>query len=1009
MIPSRSSIRARLAGLAIGAACLFAAAPAGATGDPSLVWYTLKTKHFHITYPAPLEPVARRVAEVSETAHERLKGPLGYAPDTPTQVLLTDDSESANGSATALPYNTITLYVTSPEDLSPLNDYDDWYLSLVTHEYTHILHVDNISGPASILNAILGKTYSPNQAQPRWIIEGLAVLAESGYTSGGRLRSSIFDMYLRADVLGDNIADIDDLGGSPQRWPQGSIWYLYGSRFLSWITEIYGTNVLKAVSQDYGGTTLPWAINRAIWRQTGKTYPELYEGFKDRIKRQYKEQMRLAEARGIREGKPLTTHGDYAYYPRFLPRSLRKDAAQQIVYYRDTIDEREGLYQIPLHVPAGEKERPTELYARAKGTTAASFTASGDLWYTSTAAYKNLYDRDDIYFVPSGVKVPRGDEAERRRITYGQRTPIVDVRADGKQVVFVVNAHGTTFLEIADVGPDHGLQNKRDLVPSQRFEQVYTPRFSPDGRLVAYSHWRAGGFRDIRIADVATGQITAITSDRALDMQPVFSPDQRTLYFVSDRSGVPNVYAYTFATGALKQVTNVRTGAFAPDVSDDGKSMVYMSYSTRGYDISALDIDPSKFLDAPAVPADVPDPLPARTAVPMAIEPYNPLPTLRPHTWFLEIAPGQYSGTSFALTTDGADIAGIHSMSARLTVDPGAPSPELSLSYNYNRLPINMGVRAFYSVAPRSGYRINNQNVTFNEHAAGLTPGISLPVYDDFARHSLGLSYSVASYTADLPVVKNLDPYANVTVRPKEGNVNIVHLGYSYSDVEGGLRTPGPARGFAMTMGLDYGGQPTASHFSTYAFEATATGYIPIPWPWSFAKHHVLALRAAGGVSGGDYPAGNTYYVGGYNLPRHDLPDTIISGVFNGAFVLRGYAPSAFGGKEYLLGNAEYRFPIAAPDRGLSTLPVYFKRIDGNLFTDVGGAFNDFNLKHASFFKNGRFLDTDLLHASIGAELWFGLVFGYGLNAQLRLGYARGLTPDALSNGQWYFVASSAY
>ena len=191
--------------------------------------------------------------------------------------------------------------------------------------------------------------------------------------------------------------------------------------------------------------------------------------------------------------------------------------------------------------------------------------------------------------------------------------------------------------------------------------------------------------------------------------------------------------------------------------------------------------------------------------------------------------------------------------------------------------------------------------------------------------------------------------------------------------------------------------------------EATLTGYIPIPWPWKPLEHHVLALRAAGGVSGGNYPAGNTYFVGGYNLPRHDLPDTITSGVFNGAFVLRGYAPNAFGGREYVLGNAEYRFPIVVPDRGLSTIPIYLRRIDGNLFMDAGGAFDDFNLKHAAFFRHGRFLDTDLLHASFGAELWFGVTIGYGLYTQLRLGWARGVTDQALQNGQWYFVASSAY
>ena len=1003
--------RRRTFGAAALAAAVTSLLPgvARATGDPDLAWYTLKTKHFHITYPTGLEPLARRVAEVSETVHDRLKGPLRFEPSDPTEVLLTDDSESANGSATALPYNTVTLYATAPEDLSPLTNYDDWFLSLITHEYTHILHIDNTTGPAKILNAILGKTYSPNQAQPRWIIEGLATLYESGYTSGGRLRSSIFDMNMRADVLADNIAELDDVSGAPQRWPQGSIWYLYGSRFLGWIAETYGANVLTGVSQDYGGTTLPLAINRSIYRQTGKTYPELYEGFKDRLRRQYKEQMRVVEGRGLREGKALTSHGDYAYYPRFVPRSLRKDDKQKIVYYRDTLDEREGLYELPYDLPPGAKERPAELYARSNGITAASFTETGDLWYTSEAVFKNYYDRDDIFFVPSGVKAPRGDEPARRRLTFGQRTPIVDVRADGKQAVFVVNSRGTTFLEVADIGPDHALKNKRDLVPSARFEQVYTPRYSPDGRYVAYSHWRAGGYRDIRVVDVATGQIWSITNDRALDMHPVFSPDQKTLYFVSDRTGIANIYAYTFATGALKQVTNVRTGAYAPDIRDDGKAMVYMGYSTRGWDIFAMDLDPSRYLDAQAPPTDVPDPFPVRTGVPMTIEPYSPLHTVRPHSWFLDIAPGVYSGTAFTLSTDGSDVAGIHRFYASATIDPGAPTPSAFLSYNYNRLPVNLGVRAFYTVTPRDGYRINNEVLSFNEHAAGITTGVSLPIWDEFGRQTLGVSYSVARYTAELPNVQNLDPYAATTRRPREGSVNVLHFGYSYSNVEGYLRSPGPARGVNLTLDLDYGGQPTASNFTTFAVEATATGYIPMPWPWKFMQHHVLALRAAGGASSGTYPGGNAYFVGGYDLAKHSLPDTITTGVFNGAFVLRGYAPRSFGGKEYILGNAEYRFPIIAPDRGFSTLPVYLRRIDGNLFMDVGGAFNDLDARHIRLFKEHDFLTGDLFHASIGAELWMGFLLGYGLSTQLRLGWARGLTRDSLYNGQWYFVASSAF
>ena len=1005
MSSRRSRIAALLAGAAAGAASLLASTSAHAINDPDLAWWTIETPHFRIHYPSGLEPIARRVAQVSEMAHERLVDPLGYVPSTRTEVLVTDTSDNANGSATALPYNNINLFVTSPDDFSPLNDYDDWYLSLVTHEYTHILHIDNITGVASIINSILGKTYSPNQAQPRWIIEGLATLVESDQTSGGRLRNSIFDMYLRADVLDDNIAGLDDLSSSPMRWPQGTLWYLYGSRFLGWIAETYGFNVFKGLSQDYGGHTLPWAINRAIRRQTGRTYEQLYEGFKDRIKRQYADQMKKVTARGLREGKPITSHGAYSYYPRFVPRALRKGPGEEIVYYKDDQDHREGLYRMPLDVPAGEKERPTSLWARTRGASAASFTADGDMYFVSNAVFKNFYDRDDIFFLPKGVRAPRGDEPERKRLTHGQRVPQVDVSADGKQVVFPVNARGTTFLEIADVGKDGSIQNKRELVPSQRFEQVYTPRFSPDGKLVAYSQWRTGGYRDVRVVEIATGKIRAVTNDRSLDMQPVFSPDQKTLYFVSDRTGIPNVYAFDLATSALKQVTNVRTGALGPAVSEDGKTMVYMGYSTRGYDLFAMPIDPAKFLEATPPPNDRPDPLPATVPLRLTVKPYSPLPTIRPRNYFLELLPGKFSDNAFSFTVNGSDIAGLHAFGLRVTADPKAPSPDVVVSYNYDRLPVSLGVRAFHTVSPRGGYRISDKEVTFNERATGITAGVTLPIYDEFSRHSFGLSYSAATYTGETPVGTDIDPYTQVTVKPFEGNINIAHLGYSFSNVEYALRTPGPARGVTFSVGMDFGGQTTGSNLTTYAFDASLQGYIPMPW----LDNHVLALRAAGGVSGGSFPRGNTYFVGGYNLERNSFPDTILSGVFNGAFVLRGYGPSAFGGKEYVLGNAEYRFPLLRPDIGPSTLPVYLRRIDANLFSDVGGAFNNFDVENMAFFRNDRFLDTDLLHASLGAELWFGLTFGYGLNTQLRLGWAQGLTPKALSGGQWYFIASSAF
>ncbi|MFT3774034.1 MAG: hypothetical protein QM820_52380 [Minicystis sp.] len=993
----------RAAAVLLLGALLTVALPAGAYGDPDLDWWTIETTHFRVHYDRLLEPVATRVASIAEVIHERVAASLGYTPTQVTEIVITDDSESANGSAGALPRNTIRLYVTAPEDLSPIGDYDDWYTSLVTHEYTHIAHTDTISGLPAIVNAVIGKTLAPNQVQPRWILEGLAVVSESQHTSGGRIRSSLFDMFLRADVLGDRIASIDQFSSVPYRYPQGNLWYLYGSRFLRWITDVYGPNTMAAVSRDYGSWIVPWGLNRSIKRVTGRTYPELYEGFKDHIKRLYGEQMREVDKRGLREGTRLTRHGRDLSYPRFVPRIARAGDEEQIYYYRADGNARAGIYRVPLAAPP-KGEREEELIARTVGSSTTTFTPDGGLVFHSAAPFKNYYSRDDLWSLPRGKTSPQGEESDRRRLTVGQRAHEADVSPDGRRIVFVVNARGTTYLEIADLTPEGKLVNRRDLAPSQRFEQVYTPRFSPDGRTVAYSVWTYGGFRDIRLVDVATGKLRDLTRDRAMDMTPVWSGDGKTLYFVSDRTGIFNVYAHDLAAGTFAQVTNVRTGAFQPAISTDGKTLVYVGYTSYGYDLYALPLDPSRFLPAIATLPERPDPPTEPPPVALKRKRYNPWPTVAPTKYTLAIKPGAYGPNAVTFTTTAADIVGMHSVVANITAEPNGPSPSIGIDYYYGRLPVDFEAHFFHFVVPRGGYVVNKKEIQYDEYNNGLTTGVSYTHQEAFASHRVGLSYSVASFRGDLPVGSKIDPYSPVITDPPKGTINVLHAGYSYNNVEGSYDAAGSLRGVALSVALDYAGPYVGSSYNIRGISGSITGYIPMPW-----RFHTLALRAAGAIQDGDYPRGGAYTVGGYDLANNSLPSAVMSGVFNGSFVLRGYPPRVYSGREYILSNIEYRFPIVYPDRGLSTLPLYLRRIDGNVFIDYGGAFDYLDLRSIRFFHHGALIDSRQLHGSIGAELWFGLTLGYLLNTQIRLGYAYGFSAEAVRGGQPYFVASTAF
>src|SRR5215218_6847808 len=86
--------------------------------------------------------------------------------------------------------------------MDELADFDDFVKLLITHELTHVIHLDTIlSWCPRLVDSVLGKIYAPNLSQPTFFIEGVAVLMESRQTTAGRLRSSFYDMHLRVPFL----------------------------------------------------------------------------------------------------------------------------------------------------------------------------------------------------------------------------------------------------------------------------------------------------------------------------------------------------------------------------------------------------------------------------------------------------------------------------------------------------------------------------------------------------------------------------------------------------------------------------------------------------------------------------------------------------------------------------------------------------------------------------------------------------------------------------------------
>ncbi len=970
-------------------------APASAASDPGLLWESLETEHFRISFYSGEYEIAVRVADLAESILARLAPAVGWPPSELVEISLSDITDSANAFAGALPYDKIRMFVTAPDDLSPLGDVDDWYLELITHEFTHVLHTDHIRGIPSIVNAVLGKTLAPNQVQPRWILEGLAVFEETSKTSGGRLRSSLWNMFMRADVLEDNVAQLDEISNDVRRWPQGNLWYLYGSFFMQWIAETYGEQAIRLMIDDYGHQLIPYGINRSIRRATGRTYEDMYPAFIDTLRRESQALVAKIDARGRREGTRLTLGGQTAYGARFIPKNAWPGAEGDIVYYRDDAHETQGIYHAPLRRDRAGKIVPTkehELVARTLGGGNTSFLPDGSVVFDSIETYNNLYGFFDLFWLPRGAKSASGLEGSRVRLTEGYRAYEPDVSPDGKRVVFATNHRGTSYLQMAELDLHAGTtKNLRTLVPSSEYDQAYGPRWSPDNRHVAYSSWSKGGFRDVRIVDTFDGSYVEVTHDRAIDGGPTFSPDGRRLYFHSDRTGVMNVYVYDLETKALKQVTNVVNGAMQPAISPDEKTLVYLGYTHEGYDLFAMDLDPSKYLDAEPYVDDRPPAPPQPIHRAMKRKAYNALNTLAPRHWLVSTGPGDF-GQTFTFSATGGDIAGLHSLSAAVSFETNQPDPQFNFNYTYGRLPFDLSLNFYRNIAPGATYTLGKNSVNWVQSAIGGAAQINYSIPRAFETHSFSIAYSAAGLSGDTTLAQQpLNPYDTPHL-PTMPLAALASVTWSYSNAQSFLWSVSAEKGFSVSTGLDISHPVIGSDYRGFRARADFETYVANPW----IRHHVLALHAGGGLMGGAFPGG-PFYVGGFVdiTPQDQIQNAITTGSFlyQSGIVLRGYPVAVQTGAYYALMNAEYRFPIVNIDRGLSTVPLMLNRISGNVFYDLGSAFDDPR--------------TTTFLSAVGAELWVDTTIGYFASFNFRVGYARGLSTGGID--KVYFVAAIPY
>ena len=103
------------------------------------------------------------------------------------------------------------------------------------------------------------------------------------------------------------------------------------------------------------------------------------------------------------------------------------------------------------------------------------------------------------------------------------------------------------------------------------------PRWSPDGRLIAFQSDRTGS-HDIWLMDADGGRLLQLTDHPALDETPVWSPDGRWIYFASERDGELDIFRMARDGSGLTNLTrNPGADDDHPKVSWNGELIVFNS------------------------------------------------------------------------------------------------------------------------------------------------------------------------------------------------------------------------------------------------------------------------------------------------------------------------------------------------------------------------------------------------------------------------------------------------
>lgn len=592
---------------------------------PMQEWMQLETENFRVIYPKRYSGIAKHALRTLETEMSSVQSLMG-GKIRRFPVILNPENDLSNGYVTPILFRSeVEIAPITGKVMNPASG--DWMSLVLPHELVHVMHYS--IRPAFSPTNVIG-LFSPDfrrsihSTAPFGVHEGVAVHHETHglYRSGGRGAYPYFLNQYQANAASGDPWSMGQLLSVTDYTPPFDRHYLGGYRFMNWLIEAYGEEAMRsAIETNYSMPFLGFGF--ALRTATGRWPSQLYREFRDqrdehdagtstgrRHATMEASSEVMFEATCRRLQRPVWLDDkNLLFYARSCNRpagfyKVERPAASDVMVEPELVKETAlTMDRIYTRLDSGGAGLPSWMREPEDGTLAASFGEGPLMLYARyhTDRYYDAVFRGDVHLLDTrtgrSVRLTRGERLSSPVVSKGA---LYALQVEGDRHRLVRLGAGETGDDAGDETGSGGFFTSSGLMTTEAV--LHQPEKStvvqvevrpatgqaddvdqladiPNALILGREGTRQAIW--LQTLDTETDSVMSgeplLAADGGSLFDPSWHPDGGSFLFVSDHTGVMQVYEYDLKRREVIQLTEVPFNAFEASYSPDGSRIAYVA------------------------------------------------------------------------------------------------------------------------------------------------------------------------------------------------------------------------------------------------------------------------------------------------------------------------------------------------------------------------------------------------------------------------------------------------